>query len=176
VNPLHRIAGRSRARLLGAWIVALAGLGLAGCGPPRAEVEGVVTRDGKPLENVEVVFLPDPDLGSKGPRAAALTDKDGHYHLRSDKGQEGAVVGKYRVLLVDNATRRRFGAPGVRPPVGDGGAAARGVKAPPPQPEKKESRVPVRYGSARWTPLRGIEVKPGPNRHDFKVEPDGKGS
>jgi hypothetical protein len=139
-------------------------------------VEGVVTRDGKPLANVEVVFLPDPELGSKGPRAAALTDKDGHYHLRSDKGQDGAVVGKYRVLLIDNSARKRFGAPAVRPPAeGDAAGAPRGVKAPTPQPQKKESRIPARYASATETPLRGVEVQPGANRHDFKVGADDKG-
>jgi hypothetical protein len=179
VNAHQTVAGGAPAlRRAGAWTFALAGLALAGCGgPPRGEVEGVVTRDGKPLPNVEVVFLPDPELGSKGPRAAALTDKDGRYHLRGDKGQEGAAVGRYRVLLVDNAARKRFGAPGVRPPgAGADGAAARGVKAPQPQAEKQESRVPARYASATATPLRGVEVKPGTNRHDFKVGEDEKGS
>jgi hypothetical protein len=151
------------------WLFALACFALAGCGgPPRAEVEGVVTLDGRPLPNVEVIFLPDPELGSTGPRAAALTDAQGHYRLHSDRGQDGAVVGKYRVLIVDNAARQR--AP--RPPQASGAEPPPSAFTLPPQGGKKASRVPVRYGSATATPLRSIEVKRGPQRHDFKVEGD----
>jgi hypothetical protein len=144
---------------------------LAGCGrgPERAEVEGVVTLDGKPLGNVEVVFLPDPERGSTGPRAAALTDAQGRYHLRSDRGEEGAAVGKYRVLIVDNAARSRSPA---RPAALAGGAddaapAAGGAARPP---ARKAGRVPVRYGSITATPFMGIEVAPGSQRQDFKVQ------
>ena len=77
----------------------------AGCG--RAEftfypVEGTVTKGGRPLHNVKVVFLADPDVGTVGPRASGRTDESGHYRLRTDKGNEGAVAGRHRVLVLDN--------------------------------------------------------------------------
>jgi hypothetical protein len=55
----------------------------SGCG--RAEfmffpVEGTVTKGGRPLHNVEVVFLADPDSGTVGPRASGITDETGHYY------------------------------------------------------------------------------------------------
>jgi hypothetical protein len=151
-------------------LCALAGLALAGCGrgPERVEVEGVVTLDGKPLPNVEVVFLPDPERGSTGPRAAALTDAEGRYHLRSDKGEDGAAVGKYRVLIVDNAARSM--SPG-KPAALAGGAddAAPAAGGSIRKPGKKGGRVPVRYGSVTATPFTGIEVTSGKQRHDFKI-------
>jgi hypothetical protein len=67
-------------------------------------VEGTVTKDGRPLANVRVVFLA--DTGSVGPRAAGLTDKAGHYRLRTDYGEDGAVVGKHRVVILDRTTPR----------------------------------------------------------------------
>jgi hypothetical protein len=157
-------------------LTALAVLAAAGCGrgPEWAEVEGVVTLDGKPLPNVEVVFLPDPELGSAGPRAAALTDAEGRYHLRGDAGQEGAVVGWHRVLIVDNAARPKApGRPAVKPGDADDNAPAGGVALPKQRPrpsqQKMMGRVPARYTSATETPLKRVEVKPGPQRHDFDV-------
>src|SRR5262245_22782262 len=66
-----------------------------------APVEGTVTKDGRPLANIEVVFLVDADAGTQGPRASGTTDKAGHYHLRSHNGDDGALVGKHRVLVTD---------------------------------------------------------------------------
>src|SRR5262245_1189813 len=76
----------------------------AGCG--RAEftfypVEGTVTKGGRPLHNVEVVFLADPDAGTVGPRASGITDETGHYRLRSERGDDGAVAGKHLILIRD---------------------------------------------------------------------------
>jgi hypothetical protein len=150
---------------------ALISFTLAGCsrGPERAEVEGVVTLAGKPLANVEVVFMPDPELGSTGPRAVALTDAEGYYHLGADAGQEGAAVGKYRVLLVDNEARSRTPRPDPgpdedRPQVG---------KAQAPKSGAEKSRVPPRYGRVDATPLQPIEVKSGKQRHDFQINAEG---
>jgi hypothetical protein len=150
------------------WL-ALACCSLAGCGSreERAEVEGVVTLGGKPAANIEVVFLPDPELGSTGPRAAALTDEEGHYRLHADRGEDGAVVGKYRVLIVDNGARSRTPRPS--DPEGE---ATPVLKVSSPQPGPKKSRVPARYGSVTSTPLQAIEVKSGKQRHDFNVKND----
>src|SRR5262245_51469786 len=65
-----------------------------------APVEGTVTKGGRPLQGVEVVFLADSDADTMGPRAAGRTDEAGRYRLRSDIGEDGVVVGKYRVLIL----------------------------------------------------------------------------
>jgi hypothetical protein len=66
-----------------------------------APVEGTVTKDGRPLPHIEVVFLTDIDAGTQGPKASSFTDEAGHYRLRTDNGDDGAVAGKYRVVLFD---------------------------------------------------------------------------
>src|SRR5262245_12379521 len=95
---------RSIARPTRLAVLALAGL--CGCarGPEFAEVEGVVTLNGKPLPTVEVVFLPEAEAGTKGPVASCYTDDRGRYRLRSEAaGVGGAVVGTHRVLIRDTA-------------------------------------------------------------------------
>src|SRR5689334_19899343 len=64
-------------------------------------VEGTVTKGGHPLHGIEVVFLADSDAGTEGPKVTGKTDEAGHYHLRTDNGDDGAVAGKYRVLVLD---------------------------------------------------------------------------
>jgi prepilin-type N-terminal cleavage/methylation domain-containing protein len=72
-------------------------------------VEGTVIKDGRPLRGIEVVFLADPDAGTQGPRAVSRTDEAGHYRLRTDNSDEGVVVGKHRVLLLDTEARKGQG-------------------------------------------------------------------
>lgn len=144
--------------------VVLVGLA-AGCsrGPEFAEVEGVVTLDGKPLDSVEIVFLPDPEKGNKGPRASAYTDEQGRYKLRCEQAdKDGAVVGPHRVCVIDiTAVTMLANMPGLRAP---------GPLAEPlGSPEKpKAARVPATYSSAAQTPFH-VEVKPGPQTHNFDV-------
>jgi hypothetical protein len=83
-----------------ALVVAL--LGVTGCsrGPTFAPVTGTLTAGGKPLENVHVEFWPQ----VSGPRSIGVTDKDGHFTLTSDNGNDdGAVIGSHKVVLVDLA-------------------------------------------------------------------------
>src|SRR5262245_30220981 len=117
---------------------------VAGCGagPPHGEVEGTVRRDGKPLANVLVVFVPDPDRATPGGRAAGQTDAQGRYRVRADAGRDGAPVGWHRVVAEDlailNAPRAPDGTVTRKPPV----------------------RFPPRYGDPLQTPLRK-EVQSG---------------
>ena len=124
-------------------------LALAGCnrGPEYGEVEGTVTLDGKPLNSVEVVFLPDPDKGNRGPRAAAYTDERGHYQLFCEKADRaGAVAGAHRVCVFDLTALSQT--PG----------------------KAKPSRLPPVYGDAQATPFRDVTVRPGTQTLDFNVE------
>ena len=72
----------------------------AGCGdggPPRVTVSGVVTRDGQPLGEAAVQFLPDP-AGTAAQPAEALTDAAGTYRLAT-AGRSGVVPGRYHVVV-----------------------------------------------------------------------------
>jgi hypothetical protein len=128
-----------------------------GCGtqPPYGIVEGKVTAKGVPLPEVQVVFYPNPENGGSGPRSVALTDSQGVYRLKDDKGREGVVVGMCRVCINDaRAIPHRRATPR-----GDNSSAVR-------QP----SRVPSKYGDTTTTPFSDIEVKAGaPQSHDFDV-------
>ncbi len=73
---------------------------LGGCkggvaGPPTEPVSGVVTLDGKPVPQANVVFVPD----GSGQGAAGITDEAGKYTLTTTNPQDGAVVGKYKVMV-----------------------------------------------------------------------------
>jgi hypothetical protein len=138
----------------------------------RVPVEGTLTKGGRPLRGIQVVFLADADAGTQGPRASGTTDEAGHYRLRTDNGEDGAVVGKYRVLVLDvgaaNKQRlRRFSGP-----------QRKEARRLPPENAKRfeeqlqsaaeASRVPSRYGRFDETPLRA-EVHPSPQILDFDL-------
>jgi hypothetical protein len=136
-----------------------------------ATVEGTVTREGHPLDGIEVIFWADVEAGTQGPRTSAFTDAAGHYELRTDVGDRGAAIGRYRISLVDTRTLpdKLFG------PLPEKAANAKHAKevqekmrqfqmeasAPP--------RVPLSYGQPDKTPLR-VEVQPGPQVIGFDVK------
>ena len=65
---------------------------LAGCGrqsgPPRYELSGTVTFDGKPVPAGEIQFAPDTERGNRGPGTSAQI-KEGRYQTLADKGTVG---------------------------------------------------------------------------------------
>jgi hypothetical protein len=140
----------------------------AGCrGREFSEVEGVVTLDGAPLHDVEVLFIPDPARGNSGNNASAVTDAQGRYRLRSPKeGKDGAAVGRYRVAVTDLLMVADFTTAGDAPRAGAGAA-------PPPQPGAKKRRFPTAYGDPAGTPLKDVEVKPGKQTLDFDLKAKG---
>ena len=69
----------SRVVLLGGLLVLFAAAG--GCQRRStwdlASVEGTITKDGRPLSDIQVVFLADSDTDTKGPRSTGITDDAG---------------------------------------------------------------------------------------------------
>lgn len=61
--------------------------------PELATVKGVVTLDGKPLENVSVVFRPEAEGGS----SRGTTDAEGNFSLMYNRDAAGAILGKHSV-------------------------------------------------------------------------------
>lgn len=123
---------------------------LTGC-PTRHEfaaVEGVVTLDGVPLDDIEVVFLPEPGAARAGPRSTCITDASGVFRMRTDAGKDGAVVGACRVTLLD----------------------LKAIAAAPDGPGKsRPSRVPAEYVNATSTPMRNVTVTSGAQTLNFEV-------
>jgi hypothetical protein len=74
-------------------------VGLVGCdGGTRFAPEGVVTREGRGAEGIQVTF--EPVQGNADQSAVAVTDAEGHFSLASSDGKrKGALFGRKRVLL-----------------------------------------------------------------------------
>ena len=138
-----------------------------------APVEGTVTKSGRPLANIQVAFLVDPDASTVGLRSTGITDESGHYRLRTDNADDGAVIGKYRVVLLDlQARRERKGR------ITRGPQPKKGTQLPPELTIGLEEqwktvgdrpRLQPRYESFKETPLR-VEVPSGPQVIDLEVK------
>jgi len=136
-----------------------AGLGVAlligaGCGgnSPVA-VRGTVTLDGNPVEGAVVLFLPE---GETGRQASGQTGPDGSFKLTTVAPNDGALRGKYKVVV-----QYSEGATG--PPAGNVKDAMQGMekaqqaKKPPPK-----YVIPARYSDPDKTELRQEVPTDGP--------------
>ena len=62
-----------------------------------AKVQGIVTLDGKPVENATVIFMP--QQGGTGKQATGQTGPDGSFQLTTRTTNDGALPGEYRVIV-----------------------------------------------------------------------------
>jgi len=84
-----RIFARAAACLLAA------AAGVAGCSKSQVGlVDGVVKLDGKPLSEATVMFQPD-----NGRTSVGETDASGHFSLRFNRDEPGAVIGRHTVSV-----------------------------------------------------------------------------
>lgn len=135
----------------------------AGCGRESeyGEVEGRVLSGGRPLSNIQVRFLPDPEAGSDGPEAAAITDATGRFRLRTERiCRDGAVIGIHRVCLrpmtVPWKARLLGGTISVQRPDHEVGTTGlRGLS---------------RFADPATTPFCRVQVWRGPQAYDFDVQ------
>src|SRR5262245_63989625 len=103
----------------GPWVLlSVAGLILtmaAGCGPSLYPVEGKVTlEDGNPMPSGIVSF--EMQEGEKLVMARGTIAGDGSYRLGTYKAGDGALPGKYRVLVAPPPTSSGDPRPGFPPP------------------------------------------------------------
>src|SRR2546425_4092176 len=86
----------SKCRLILRWVTLL--LLLAGCSGKYGtfDVRGTVLLDGQPLPGATVLFMPE-DGGGRA--ASGMTDSEGNFLLTTYKENDGALRGKYRVLV-----------------------------------------------------------------------------
>jgi hypothetical protein len=105
-----------RARLLLGLVLLLA----LGCGTGKkiVPVSGTVTLDGKPLVGATVGFQPIAPEGKMdaGPGSQAKTNNKGEFTLMTALGENGAVVGKHRVMI--SLLNEQVGDSDARPPRG----------------------------------------------------------
>jgi hypothetical protein len=135
--------------------------------PEFAVVEGRITRNGRPVANIEVAFYADEN--TRGPRTAGTTDAEGRYRLQTEAGQAGAVIGHYRVCLLDRdpalvlSANKQVLTQAQKSKLPSEVAANLAVPAKPPA-----SRVPDEYTRPWETPLRA-EVNSGTQTLDFRI-------
>jgi hypothetical protein len=91
---------------------------LGGCspgGPTVVPVSGVLTRNGKPVPNLEVYFMP-----THGRNSVGMADENGRFTLGYTPDQDGALVGTHTVFVVFNppqTTSERLAAPAEMRPI-----------------------------------------------------------
>ena len=120
---------------------------LVGCGSPHefGQVSGTVSLNGKPLDEVRVMYLPDPLAGNQGAHSESVSDGEGKYELvySRDAQTKGALVGWHRVVIEDIAaenSRDRY----------------------------RPIRIREAYSSSAQTPLK-FEVVPGEQTFDLEL-------
>lgn len=85
------------------FVILTVGITLSGCSGKGYEIvktSGTVKLNGKPLPNAHLTFQPMvKEGGLAGPFSTGVTDANGVFTLKSIKGDDGAVVGKHKVLI-----------------------------------------------------------------------------
>ena len=84
-------------RARGVHLVALLSVVLNGCGGRTRPVRGVITLEGTPVAGATVVFMPEDQDGRRP--ASGFTSSDGTFRLTTYQPNDGALPGKYRVLI-----------------------------------------------------------------------------
>ena len=125
-------------------VVSLLGT-VSGCGQSHeletADVQGIVTLDGRPVHSGSVIFTP-----PRGRAAKGVIGPDGTFSLSTYAAGDGAILGVHQVTIV---AREK----------GSGGSEGRPGK----------SLIPERYGSPTVSGL-SFEVKAdGPNVANFEL-------
>lgn len=139
-------------------VAALLAVCLGGCGandgtqPIRAG--GVVTYQGKPLPNAEVVFAPE----DQGRVANATTDSEGRFSLGTYRPGDGALPGKHRVTIIARE-------PAKQPPPGSPAALMPEDYAIPGDP-----LIPAKYFSPATSGLSAVVATSGSNDFEFRLQ------
>ena len=129
---------------------------IGGCGPgvtsrpPLGTVSGVITLNGKPLENAMVSFLPGSEWGS----SSATTDSDGRYELTQGvENEKGAVVGQHTVTIYAQDYAQD--------------SEITDLKKTPISSAPQKNSIPDKYNI---NSTLKVDVKAGSNTFDFKLD------
>jgi hypothetical protein len=117
-----------------------------GCGGQSlTQVHGIVTLDGKPVENAMVTFIPQ---GGSGTRPTGQTGPDGSFQLTTRNPNDGAPPGDYLVIVQYEEGTEVPPATNVK----DAMAGARKAAAKPKKPPKYV--IPAIYTDPAKTVLK----------------------
>ncbi len=136
-------------------LMALAGCGGRGDTPEIARVTGTVTRNGKPVPNLMVNFMPEAGRPSWG-----QTDTTGHYEMVYDENYKGVKLGRSKVYVLSSQASI------------DGGASkkSRAEAAAGSGISAEDMRAILeKYGREDTTPL-AFDIKKDPEVIDLKLE------
>jgi hypothetical protein len=128
--------------------VPLLAIGCGGDAPELAPAGGMVTHDGTPLADADVLFIPE----AGGPTAVGRTGSDGKFQLTTG-GIPGAVIGKHKVA-VQAAAETSAGQTVV-----EGGEFIGEIK----------SRIPATYGNYEMSGLTADVTADGENNFTFEL-------
>jgi hypothetical protein len=148
------IACSGSGRTLCALASVVLALTVSGCGGdgrlPTAPVSGTVTFESAPVPTGSLLFVPE----GGGPSAQGNLDAEGHYTLGTYTTNDGAILGRFKVLIT--AFTQPSGGPGLPED------AIKGDAAP-------ISLIPEIYGDLEKSGLTATVVK-GRNTIDFALE------
>ncbi len=155
-------------------LIALVTLVVSGCDdgrPKTVSATGTVMVDGKPVAGLVVMFVPKDE--KVGRAASGRTDESGAFQLTTNRMNDGAVTGDYKVLVKD---------------INDNSAAAANATVPKPNdPNYKDlqrsfqkggataqgGRVATEFGDVAKTTLNAT-VTPSADKNKFKFEVSAK--
>lgn len=125
------------------WLVVLIGVAgsMAGCGRSGlVPVKGTVKLDGQPLARATVLFIAQ---NPEGKNATGFTAADGKFRLSTLEGDQGALPGKYKVVVQLPLAPVKDARPAATPEEAQASAVA----------HPSEPRLPARYSQADQTVL-----------------------
>lgn len=137
---------------IAAFSAVLSMLLLVGCGgnatdqKPVAEVKGVVSYEGKPLERGQIIFFP--EFGAK--IGQGQIQPDGSYELTTYESGDGALLGKHQVAIISERDME-------------------GVLPEDAEADQEPSLIPTKYNLQKTSGLTA-EVKEGGNEINFDLE------
>jgi hypothetical protein len=145
------------------WVLLFTALAVtgSGCGSKDGltKVQGIVTLNGKPVENAQVSFVP--VRGGTGKPATGRTGPDGSFDLTTTRPHDGAMPGDYTVLV-------QYEEGTVVPPGSMKEAKAGLLKASKkPKPPPKYV-IPAFYSDPAKTPLSQKVPPGGPVKLELK--------
>jgi len=127
---------------------------LSGCRKPADhetyKVTGIVTREGKPVEEFAVGFIPE-----KGRPAIGKTDATGRFELSTFSPKDGAIAGLHRVVITPISDE---------PPPLESGMPRSGEMH-----GKKVPLIPAKYADVNQTPFRATIEPGGRNQFTFDI-------
>lgn len=127
-----------------------------------APASGTVTFNGKPLEGAEVVFR-----SEAVPRnASGKTDAQGKFVLTTYEGNDGAILGEYKVTVAKTQVNEAMTGNAADPSAGYGAAMAAAAAGK----VETKNELPVKYATAETSGLTATVTAEGPNAFMFDLK------